>query len=369
MGSSELKYRKLPPVWVVKAIEVFRHFLLRIHRSTFPANVVLYEQIQSLWLAKAISVAAELGIADHIKAAGPLKTSELARLTKTNEDGLYRLMRALSGEGIFREQSQGVFGHSSLSRALESGKGSMKNMIIHHYGKLNWAMLGELRQSVANGNSAGKDILGMEIFEFLRNNPEEAAIFNHSMNDLSDIAIDPVLNAYSFKPFRHIVDVGGGKGMLLSAILFHYPHCKGTLFDLLTAVDEAPSFFGKYGVTDRASVITGSFFESMQEGADCYILKNVIHDFRDAEAILILRKIASAMAAGARVLLIETVVPGMNKPSFSRLLDIQMLVSFSGARERTVKEYSDLAIRSGLKLNRVIPTIAPLNILELIATP
>jgi hypothetical protein len=366
MGN-EIIIRKLPPVWFIRLINNFRKSLIQLNKKLFPANVVLYEHFQYFWLLPCLKVAAELNIAGMLK-YGPKNIDQLARETECNPDYLFRLIRALSSQGIFRQKKNGMVYNTALSGVLIEGTGSLRSMIMQHLGTLNWTVFSELSSSIKTGKDAFSKVYGKRIYDYLAENPEESELFAQSMTNLSEISIEPILSAYDFSQFNTIADIGGGEGLLLSSILYKNPKLHGILFDLPEGVIHAKGIIFKYGISERLTIKTGSFFEGAPAGADGYMLKNVIHNWSDEECILILTSIRSVLPANGKILIIEMIVEEDNKPSFAKLIDIQMMVFMQSGRERTRKEYKELLNRAGLKITNVTPTVSPLFIIEAIKT-
>jgi hypothetical protein len=183
------------------------------------------------------------------------------------------------------------------------------------------------------------------------------------MTNVSEFATAPLTAAYDFGAFSTIVDVGGGHGRLLAAILETAPNSRGVLFDLPEVVAGAPELFRKYGVDDRVRIEEGSFFESAPKGGDAYVLKNVIHDWAEDDAVRILKNIRAAARTGARLLLCEFVIPDHDRDFHGKWVDIEMLV-VAGACERTAHEYGHLFAQAGFRLNRIVDTVSPLSIIE-----
>jgi hypothetical protein len=173
-----------------------------------------------------------------------------------------------------------------------------------------------------------------------------------------------VVNNYNFSKFNKIIDVGGNQGYLLSTILYKFKKPQGIVFDQPHVVTEAKQNFNKFGIAERAQAIGGNFFESVPEGGDAYLLKNVIHDWDDEKSILILKNVHKSMIPGGKLILIESLISEDNEPSFGKLTDLLMLVGLDGARERTRKEFEQLFNESGFKLSRVIHTVAPFSFIE-----
>ncbi|MBM3405583.1 MAG: hypothetical protein FJY10_11940, partial [Bacteroidetes bacterium] len=206
--------------------------------------------------------------------------------------------------------------------------------------------------------------LGKGIYEYLADNPEASAVFNRSMHDISQLSIDPLLHAYDFSTYKSLIDVGGGKGMVLSAILRRYPRLNGAIVDLPDAIRDAPDTLTTSDVSSRVKLIPGSFFDTIPEGGDGYILKNILHNWDDEKCLKILQNIHHAAIPGGKVIIIENVVNKPNQPSFAKLIDLQMLVSFPGAKERTLDEYTELLVKSGFTDIRITRTIAPFSVID-----
>lgn len=365
--SDDLRIHKLPPVWFIKAINRFRHWLLLLNRKLFPANIVLYEHFQYFWLLPCLRVAAELDLAGIIKDK-PMTISELAKMTRTDEEHLFRIMRALTSNGIFRLRNDGKYSNSPMSKALVDGKGSLRYTIMQHLGSFNWSAFNELGYSVRTGEEAVQKVYGKRIYDYLAENREESEIFDRSMSNLTELAIDPILNAYDFSKCRTIADIGGGEGLLLSAILFKNPGTSGILFDLQEGLARAQTITQKYGVTERIKIIPGSFFETAPVGAEIYLLKNILHNWSDEDCIRILKNIRNVLPDNGKIVILEMVIEEDNKPSFGKLIDIQMMVFMQKGKERTRREYKELLIKSGFRLDKIIPTITPLSLIEAIKT-
>lgn len=355
--------RKLPPVWMIRAINRFRSILLKIHQSTFPASVVIYERFTSFWILPAIRVAAELDIAGILE-EGPCTVEQLAERTGTNRDALGRMMRALASEQIFKKTKNGLYRNTRLSRVLTSGKGSLRYTLMQHLGKLNWTVFNDLSYSIKTGKSAFSKVYGMKIYDYLAQHPEESALFDQSMTNLAEISIEPILSAYDFSACPVIADIGGGEGLLLSSILSKHKNSRGILYDLPEGLNHAEKILEKYGVAGRIQVISGNFFDTAPAGADAYILKNVIHNWSLDDSVRILTNIRTVMPPHGRILIIEMIPDEGNRSSFGKVIDLQMMVFMEEGRERTLKEFEMLVDRAGLKINRIVRTVAPVCVIE-----
>jgi hypothetical protein len=204
----------------------------------------------------------------------------------------------------------------------------------------------------------------MSVFEWYQQNPRRGAIFDAAMGDHSRAQIDALLAAYDFSGISHLVDVGGGQGLLLQKVLAAYPALRGTVFDqpqVVAPVAVPPELAG------RLSIQSGDFFAAVPAGADAYLLKHILHDWGDEACLRILGQIRAVMAPGARVLLVEQVIPPGNAPFPGKLLDLNMLVMTEGGRERSPSEYARLLGKAGLNLQRIVPTPSPVSVVEAVA--
>ena len=358
---------KLPPVRLFRVLTRIRELIYRIHSRLVPANIAVFEKAQRFWISKALGVACNLSLADII-GIGSRSVDFLAQETNTHPQSLCRLMRALASDGIFRETEPMVFVNTSLSKALMEGKGSMKYMIWHQMNNTNWDIVNELGYSVKSGNSSAVKLLGMDIFDHLEKSPERNTLYNKAMTNTSDISSATIVSAYDFSGIKKLVDIGGGEGYLLSVILTKYPGMKGIVIDFPHVVEAATENFKNFGIENRAEAIPGDFFETIPAGADAYIMKNILHVFDDSTCIRLLKKIREVIEYGGRLLIVDTVIRLDNKPSFGKILDLQMLVGTTGGKERTKGEFDILLQQSGFKLKRVVDTVSPFSIVEAVVT-
>lgn len=355
--------RPLPPVPVIRAVDKIRAGLQRLHRETAPGNIALLELATGAWTTAALYTAARLGIADQL-AAGPKHSTEVAALVGANADGVHRLMRALASRGVLTQRADGRFALTRVGDALRSDTdGSLRDMVLFIGHPVRWADWGNLEHSVRTGETAFSHLHGSPFFEYLDKDPEFAAVFNKAMTASSGLADEVALGAYDFTGFKLIVDVGGGHGSVLTTILRGAPDARGVLYDLPSVVADAGPTFEAAGVADRVSITGGSFMDSVPAGGDAYVMKNIIHDWTDDDAVTILRNIRTAMAPGGKLLLFEMVLPELANPFIGLLLDLEMLVT-AGGRERTRAEYANLLARTGFRLTSVTGTVTPLSIVE-----
>ena len=311
-------------------------------------------------VSQALRVVADLEIADRL-AAGERSVDDLATETCSHADALYRVMRLLAAEGVFRETDARHFGLTEIGKALRSDGRSTPRDLVRMLNQEPYLAFAQLGHSVRTGFPAFVEVFGKPKFEWLADHPDEAALFQRAMIALSQGGNEAIAEAYDFGPFSRVVDVGGGHGQLLSAILARHPHVSGVLFDLPSAVQMARS--GAGGSLPRTEFVAGSFFESVPQGADVYVLKKVIHDWNDKQAVEILRNCRDAVMPHGKVLVAETIIPAGNEPNLIKLIDANMLV-VTGGLERTQAEYATLFVAAGLRLGRVISTSQQISVLE-----
>jgi len=347
---------------LARTSEAARHYVLRLHQLLAPPPAVITEMIVSGWTAQAITAAADLKVADAM-AAGPLSVEALARDVGADPDALDRLMRALVSRVVFAQRRDGRYRLNALAETLRSDTPVSLAGAARFYGsRLHREDLSMLTASVQTGESGFEKLRGMDFWEFLATTPELAELFNQAMTSLSKMSAPVIAAAYDFTPFRTVVDVGGGQGRLLAAILDVAPGARGVLFDLPDVVAEAPALLRQLGVGGRVDIVGGSFFDSAPEG-DVYVLKHVIHDWGDDDAVSILRNIRSAAPGDALILLAEIVIPQHHRENLGKLLDLEMLIG-GEARERTAEQYRRLLDRAGLRMTRILPTAGPHSLIE-----
>jgi hypothetical protein len=319
--------------------------------------------IFGFWTAQAIHAAAVLGVADHIE-AGPKTAEELAGLVGAHGPSLHRLLRALASVGIFEEDDRGRFAPTPLGSTLRSGvPGSLRDTAISMLDDAHERCWSDLLHSLRTGEVACDRAFGMSIWDYYARHPEDERAFNGAMTGLSQMVGGAVVEAYDFSPFAKIVDVAGGQGSLLSQILRATPNARGVLFDAPRVVEGAGPNLEAAGVADRVERVGGDFFESVPDGGDLYALKWIVHDWDDERSVAILRNCRRAMHPGARLLLIESVIPPGNGPMWGKFLDLNMMV-ITGGKERTEREFADLLAAAGLRLTRVMPTKSPVSVVE-----
>jgi hypothetical protein len=328
-----------------------------------PPPVAMMGLITGYWLSQAVGVVAKLGVADHLN-NGPITCDELARSVGADSQALHRVLRLLSSVGVFTQVAPRSFGLTALGETLRSdAPGSVRNFAITETAPGHWQPWGRLEESIRIGKPATRAALGMELFEWYAQNPDEAGFFNAAMGNLSALAAGELVRVFDFSGFRQVVDVGGAHGVLLSSILHASPTTRGVLFDLPHVIATAGESIKALGLSERCELISGDFFEAVPEGADLHLLKQIIHDWDDERTTRLLTNCHRALAPQGTLLLVEMVVPPNNEPSPAQAMDLNMLVLLGG-RERTEEEYRHLLAEVGFRLVRVIPTHSPFSVIE-----
>jgi hypothetical protein len=327
-----------------------------------PPSRQLMNLVVGMWWSRAVSVAAELGVADHL-VHGPQEVTALAGVTRAHAPSLYRLLRFLSGAGVFAEVGPGVFAQTTLSALLRTeGAGSLREEVLLLGGEWHWRAWGALGHAVRTGQAAIDHLFGQDLFSyFAAQDPQAGELFHRRLSAASHAA---VLAAYDFADLAVVADIGGGRGTLLGALVAAYPRLRGLLVERPEVIAQvrASGMEGEGHLDERISLIGGDFFAAVPP-ADAYLLRKVIHDWSDEESARILANCRHAMQRGGRVLVVEQIVPPWNEWSSIKFGDLEMLVLTHG-RERTEAEFRALFTTAGLRLERIVPTASEVSILE-----
>lgn len=324
------------------------------HHDPDPATAIR-RLVEGYQVSQAIHVAATLGIADLLADAS--RTSdELAEFTGTHPPTLYRLLRALASADVLRELDGRRFELTPLGERLRSDvPDSIAGWAAFIGRPYYWQAWAGLLHSVRTGENAFRHVHDTDVWTYRSSRPDESVIFDRAMTSLSRRSNTALLAAYDFGRFRTIVDVGGGNGALLAAIVAAHPDLEGVLFDQPHVVAGARALLERAGVADRCRVVGGSFFESVPSGADAYVLRAVIHDWEDEGSIRILGLVRRAVAGDGTLLLVERIIAPPNEGRDAKFSDLNMLVA-AGGRERTREEFAALLDASHFRLARVVGT-------------
>jgi len=327
-----------------------------------PPPVLVMQMITGHWVSQLVGSLCRLGIPDAL-AEEALTSAVIAKKCGSNAGATYRILRAATGLGLFKEIRPDTFQLTPLGDVLRSNTpGSLRDFSVAETDHGHWMAWGRLIDSVMTGERAAPKALGKEIFEWYEEHPQEAAVFGGAMSNLAAMVAGEVARVCDFSRAQKIVDVGGSHGTLLAAVLKKYPGASGTVFDLPKVADRARGALKASGLDGRAEAIGGDFFVDVPEG-DVYLLKQVLHDWNDDQCRKILANCARRLAGGGKVYIVEMVIPDDNAPSFASLMDLNMMVMLPG-RERAFKEYEALLDAAGLQCDRLIATHTPFQVIE-----
>jgi SAM-dependent methyltransferase len=318
-----------------------------------------------LWgaaLSRAVCTIGELGLADQIEAGSPQSVTSLAAATGTHERTLYRILRYLASHGIFQENGNREFDHTSLSHCLRTDAEASFRAATQAIGRLFPAWDG-LHHSLLTGEAGINKVFKKPLFEYIGAHPEFAPIFDAAMVSIHGHETAAMLEAYDFSGIDVLADIGGGNGSLISAVLQRYPKLKGLLLDVDHVVARTRRSLKACGVDGRCSVVEGNFFESVPGGADAYLFRHIIHDWTDEQSVQILQNCRKVISKDGRLLIVEAVVPPGNESSLAKDFDMVMLL-LPGGIERTKEEYKVLLERAGFQLTSITPTTSVISIVE-----
>jgi len=322
----------------------------------------LHRLLNGFQISQAIHIAAVFGVADQI-AAGVCGSDDIAAAVGAHPGALYRLLRALAAIGVLREDQDRRFALTAMGECLRSDADQPVRPFAMFIGQAyQWQTWGHLLHSVKTGENAFRALHGMSSWAYRERHPEHNAIFNAAMTGNSRRVDRAIVAACDLSRFVRIMDVGGGQGSFLAAILTAYPAARGVLFDLPHVVATAPPVLEAAGVRDRCEIMGGSMFESVPEGCCAYIMKFILHDWDDADGIRILRVCRRAMRADATLLVIERLVGSPNEDPAAKFSDLNMLVG-PGGRERSREEFATLLAAGGFRLVDAVRTTAPVMVI------
>jgi hypothetical protein len=331
--------------------------------DALPPSFQMLRIMMGHWVAQIAATVARFELPDHL-AQGPRAAGELARLVGADPGALERLLRAAASVGILRETERGVYASTPLGDTLRrEGPGSVRDLVVAELEPGHWLPWGHLVDAIKTGQSPATAVLGADTWSYYAKNQEEGATFARGMSNLSAIIAAETVPAYDFSRSERIVDVGGSEGVMLSAALRAAPAARGVLFDLPDVIARGRAAVAAHGLGERIEAVAGDFLKEVPAGGDLYMLKTVLHDWDDNHALTILENVCRAARPGARVIVVEMLVPEAVSPSPVHLMDLDMLVMLGG-RERTADELAALFGAAGLRFGRVVPTRGFFSIVE-----
>lgn len=327
----------------------------------------VWEIIRGLWRFTALHAMVELGCADELR-DGPLPAGELARRCGADSAALERVLRTLAGTGLLASPAPGVYALTAAGATLRSdAPASMRPAVLCNGEEGSWYAMGALASTVRSGRSAFMERYG-SLYEYLADRPVLGRLFDEFMRLRSLPLATGVAEVYDFSRIGTVVDVGGGQGTFLTAILRAHPHVRAVLYELPQVLPGAREQLTAAGVADRCELVAGDFFESVPAGADAYLLANIVHNWDDENALRIVKNVRAALPDHGRVLLVDMVLPDDDRAHLGKDLDMRMLALFGGGRERTESEYHDLLARADLR-GRQVAELSALQLSLIEAVP
>jgi O-methyltransferase domain len=324
---------------------------------------LVWEATRGVSRFAALNAMAQLNCADHLL-EGPLTTVELAERCGANPVRLGRVLRMVAAMGILHQVAPGTYELTEGGRTLSSGApNSMRSAVLAWAEEGAWLATGAITRTVITGRTKFMEEYGSH-YDYLAAHPEANQVFNEFMRARSQPIAQAVTERYDFSDITTLVDVAGGKGTLLAAILHANPHIRGTLLERDNVIPDARENLASQGLADRCELITGSFFESVPKGADAYLLGSIIHNWDDDDALRILGTVRAGVPDHGRVLIVDVVLPDDDRPHVGRELDMRMLVLFGGGRERTGSETFELLAQADLRGEVVAELPLGLSLIE-----
>jgi len=302
-------------------------------------------------------------VPDHL-GLSPLSASDLAQRAGMNVLSLTRALRALSAFGAFREVSPGVFANNAVSNLFRDRAGGLRNFALYMSSDYHVRAAAALGHSVVTGQSAMSHVFGASFWEYAKRHPDENEVFNRGLAELRGEEHQQIADAFDWAGVEVVVDVGGGIGALLAAIMAGRTEIRGVLIEQPEVLPDAARVLSARGVRDRCDLRAGNFFDAIPAAGDVWMLCQVLHDWPDAECIAILRRCREAMRPTDRLLVAEMLTIPCQPSVQASLIDMRMLMYFGEGRQRTVDEYRGLFDSTHFSLIRVLPTAGTFSIVE-----
>lgn len=320
-------------------------------RSVLQDSERLLSLMTGAWVSQSVYAAVRTGILDALNDTSQ-SPGEVAAATGCDEQAVSRLLRYLSGLGITHRDEAAAYTATDLTRMLQVG-GAFRELVLFH-GEDCYQAWAHVTTSIRTGQTGWSHAFGQEIFEYYLTAPEKARRFDRTMAAVAELVGDELCRAYDFSKASEIIDIGGGNGTLLKSVLAVAPTAKGTVVDRGHVVEACLRGLAGHELEQRLTAVPGDFFEAVPAGADTYLLSRILHDWDDADCARLLNVCRNAMRPGARLLIVERVLPEDGTTSLAARWDMQMLVA-TGGRERTLSEYQDMLEAAGLRCQSVRP--------------
>jgi hypothetical protein len=331
--------------------------------GSLPPHVQLVQMGRAFMVSRIVYAAAKLGLADQL-ASESKNAAELAGSMHVDAPSLHRLMRALASLGILTERSEQCYALTALGEALKTGApGSARASVLMQGSPWFQNSFDHVADAIQTGKNGFEKVHNQQLFDYLAQHPEDGSLYNEAMAGLTSQEPAAVVAAYDFSPFNTIIDVGGGTGNMIAAVLTRHPGLRGVLFDRPHVVADAAPLLEAKALSSRIRIEAGDFLQTVPHGGEAYVLSHIIHNFSEDQCLTILGHVHEAMKLTGRLLIIETVLLPGDVPDLGKMLDMTMLAVGRG-QERTEIEYSHLLSRAGFRLIRVVPTKSRVSVVE-----
>jgi hypothetical protein len=343
----------LPPPRAIDAGLALRRLLLRTADALLPPAAALWDRTMGVERTQVAGALAELGVADAL-GGNRLTAAELAPRVGADADTLHRVLRAAAVDGLVRLDRRGRFRLTRVGRALRTdAEVSLRDWARYMALPSTHAAWGDLTASVRTGAPAFGRVHGTSVWDWFAAHPDQERLFASAMRSLTQLDAPAITAAELWPQDGTICDVAGGAGTLLAAVLEPRPRLRGVLVEAKGVLAEAETHLARRGLRDRVELVEGSLFGELREGADVYVLKNILHDWGDAASARILAAVRGAMRPGARLVLVEQLQDRNRPHPFASLADLQMLTQCDDGRERSAAELRALLSGAGLRPGRV----------------
>lgn len=350
----------LPPPWLFRTVTRVADALAKLRRRLVPRRFGVIELGTMSWVAQSVAAFCELGLPDAL-AHGARTADELAAQGYGDRGRLFRLLRAMAAYDVVKYAGNDRFALGRFGKAL-TGEDSAAPMLLYANAPWHVSAYAHLAEGIRSKRPGFDVAHDKPMFSYFEEHPQAGALFDAAMQSLTPLFAQAFAAAYDFTGMQHVVDIGGGTGVLLTTVLARFPNLRGTVFEL-------PGVVRRVKTNERLGAASGNVFTDAPPSADAYIFSHVLHDWDDDSCVRMLQSVRRAMPPDARVLVYEIVAPEPNNWwTQDRISDLEMMAMLSG-RERTRGEFAALFERAGLRLNRVIAAGAPESVLEVIRPP
>lgn len=335
------------------------------------AKAKLFDMILAFVKSQCLYVTTRLGIFNLLQDKGALSVESIAQKTSTDVERLYFVLRALAHLDVLEEQPGRIFAPTEMSNLLVTHKGaSIGHLAMHLIEPAQWDAWNVLEDALHTGEIPFEKANGKSVYQYCQDNDWSGDVFINAMSFFTSHAVDDFLEFCNFSRFKTVMDVGGGQGGLIAAIVNRY-NCKGILFDVPYVLETAPAYLEKQGVKpDAVTIVPGDVFVEVPQGADAIVMKYFISAWNDEDATKILHNCRQALPPNGKIFLLQAFVPDLDEPKTAPdgimpgIFAVQINVAVPGGGWRTKRQFQELFEKSGFRLENVIDTHTNLSAME-----